>query len=599
MKKYISSIVFFLFSASMLLGQGPYYINLDDASGFDRSPYQTQLEAAAAEIIEVLPEEYQSQFKVFDFGSYVHNEVFVDGFAPSLDRAKSLAASQSSFYLLFVKETTKEGVYKNFRVEVVLPRNSNFLCVTDETIEIARDFTLIATENSFNNADRVPTFYAEAEIQGMEKFKRRVNHMFNCCTETEENSCSADLPTNQEMVDLLTSSRIHPTQRYVKLENVSNISITNASPGYGFSKEVWVDITESGTGSLQPVGFTDDLIELQTEGNSSGFTVNIALDFFDQDNFDEATLLQYKGSSSDGVVTTLPLTNLGNPDFEPNSYGEHIIILDLEDDQPPVILTKVEVGYEGASLFSVDDPRNNDDLQEDVLVLPIVAYVGRIIVKRAIMASVNVAINMVMHVVIEKTFGHDDCTWSQAFFASNITGWHLAIWAAEGAISGGVTNYVKSAFSSGFFAAAEYVMTTPSSSFQMSGVFINFGAGVVLGVGFGVIAGFVTKAFNRYVRKMDFEGNITGLVEAEFREACKEFFDSKYITSNLEGGFFVGLSKWFRSFDALRSFQELRSNGWCIDLMKKYKAQFQNVNNTAIRDGISGAAEGTTQRVGF
>lgn len=595
MKKNITSIIFFLFSASMLLGQGPYYMNLDDASGFDRSPYQTQLEAAAAEIIEVLPEEYQSQFKVFDAGFYLHNEVFVDGFAPSLDRAKTIAASQSPYYLLFVKETTKEGLYTNFRVEVVLPRNPSFPCATEEMASLAKQFTLIATKNNFQNSSGAPFAYVEAEIQGMIKFKQRVNHAFNCCMETEENSCTLDIPTNQEMADLLTSSYIHPSARYVRLENVSIVSNTEAPQGYGLSRQVSVTIDDAINGSLAPVSLTDDLVELQTEGTANGFTVNIKLDYFNAGNFIEDSIVQHVADLPEGTTSHSPPIGASNVNSLPTSYNEHLIILNLhEGTEPPIILTKLGVEYDGAGLFNVDNPRNNNDLQENVLVLPIVAYVGKIIVKRAIMASVNVAINMVMHVAIEKIFGHDGCSWSEAFFASNLTGWHIAVWAAEGALTGGVTGYVKNAFASGFFSAAEYVMTEPSSSFQVSGVFIRFGGGVILGVGFGVLAEFMVKAHTRYLSKI----NINIPFQA-FQEAGRKFFDSKYISNNLENGFFDGLSRWFQSFDALRSFGTLREQGWCIDLMKKYKAQFTDVNNTDIRQGITDAVAGTTERKGL
>ena len=601
MKKYFTSIIFFLFSASMLLGQGPYYVNLDDASGFDRSPYQTQLESAAAEIIEVLPEEYQSQFKVFDFGFYLHAERFEEGVEQSLEHAKLLAAAQSPFYLLFAKQTDQTGLYSRFYVEVELPRTApGYPCLTENLSEVVKTLTLISTQTHYEGNGKSPTTYASSEIQGMTKFLSKVNRVFNCCDETENITCSA-FGNNREEADLLTSIYIKPDERFIELKNIDNIQITPQSYSSIVSEKKIIfdlEIKDGQTSEYSRSGYnlTDSLNNVASLANNiNEFDVNVI--YVDESSYSEEFMSNLLGSPDQ--TNNAPPPVVDGTFYEPSSYHEDIVVLDLEPGVPPIILSRIRVEYEvaqGINSIGPNDPRN-EELAEFIVPV-IVAKIGQEIIRRAFMASLNVGINIGMTVAIEKVWGHDDCTWGQAFWAAKITGWHLAIWTTEGLLSGG--NPVKDIIIGGVAAAAAYVLTAPSDNFQVTKVFSTFATGIVLGGAFNFLGEYIGKAWNRYVKKVDDEGgSLLNLTRTSFAKASDEFFDAKYFTKNIEDGFFDGLYRWFRSVDALRDFKDLNSKGWCIDLMKKYKAQFTDVNNSTIREGITDAAEGATQRRGL
>ena len=120
-------LVMFVFIAQLCFGQN--YVRLDDASGFNTDPYQTELIEAADSLLAVFPSEFQSQFKVFDFGFYLHNEDFEEGLAGVFEKVIQDAEQLSSYYLLFGKQTDANGIYTKFWVDLKLPSTGDFSCM--------------------------------------------------------------------------------------------------------------------------------------------------------------------------------------------------------------------------------------------------------------------------------------------------------------------------------------------------------------------------------------------------------------------------------------------------------------------------------------
>ena len=157
MKKLILLILTVIFSNS-IFGQN-CYIQLSDMSGFDTSPYQKDLESAACQLKLSLPEQYQNEFKVFDFGFYRINEFTKGGFEEVWDKIILDVQQQSPYYLLFGKITNTEGAYSNIWVDFKLPDISDGCFVRDALIN--ENLTQIL------NADSNPYTYANREIQAM------------------------------------------------------------------------------------------------------------------------------------------------------------------------------------------------------------------------------------------------------------------------------------------------------------------------------------------------------------------------------------------------------------------------------------------------
>jgi hypothetical protein len=104
------------------------YIRMTDASGVNTDDFQPMLEAAACSLRAVFPSEFQQSFKVYDVGFYLQNPI-TTGYPQVFEMARIDVAAQSPYYLLFGKQTDKNGVYTKFWVDLKLPNTGKFGCI--------------------------------------------------------------------------------------------------------------------------------------------------------------------------------------------------------------------------------------------------------------------------------------------------------------------------------------------------------------------------------------------------------------------------------------------------------------------------------------
>ncbi|MCB9297252.1 MAG: hypothetical protein H6559_29620 [Lewinellaceae bacterium] len=166
----------FVFLIHSLAGQN-CYVQLDDASGFDTSPYQQELENAACELVQAFPPEFQNQFKVYDFGFYLHQEHYQGGF-PQVFLDKVAEVEQlSPYFLLFGKQTDGSGVYTRIWVEVRLPESGMFDCLDSEKMAgILAELDLILHDNY-----SPPNGFAEKEMEVMSRLSSFIEQLKICC----------------------------------------------------------------------------------------------------------------------------------------------------------------------------------------------------------------------------------------------------------------------------------------------------------------------------------------------------------------------------------------------------------------------------------
>ena len=87
-------------------------------------------------------------------------------------------------------------------------------------------------------------------------------------------------------------------------------------------------------------------------------------------------------------------------------------MLDYEGEAPR-ILSNIQFG-EGAG-------QAIKKREKSVVFVPVAAIIAREVIKRAIMAGTNVALNVIIEVAIEKYFGHGNyCSWLDALKSVNI-----------------------------------------------------------------------------------------------------------------------------------------------------------------------------------
>lgn len=158
------------------------YVRLSDVSGI--TPTQDQLdslESTACRLRDSLPTEFQSTFKVYDFGFYLHNETMVGGYPEAFQKAIELAQAGSPYYLLFGKQTDKNGVYTRFWVKLKLPSQAPFACVDAFKLKTIEQQIELVVNQKYQNLGASYSKYSAAEIAGIKKLIDIVFKYTDCC----------------------------------------------------------------------------------------------------------------------------------------------------------------------------------------------------------------------------------------------------------------------------------------------------------------------------------------------------------------------------------------------------------------------------------
>ena len=116
----------------MTMGMGQSFVQLSNSTGYNYTAAEVaELEAAADSLVAVFPVEFQADFKVFDFGYYVYNELMTGGSPAVWDKAILEAQGQAPYFLLFGREEDSNGNLNTVRVELRLPNTGFFQCADE------------------------------------------------------------------------------------------------------------------------------------------------------------------------------------------------------------------------------------------------------------------------------------------------------------------------------------------------------------------------------------------------------------------------------------------------------------------------------------
>jgi hypothetical protein len=205
MKKHLIALYFFCCLPALFWAQSsPYYVKLDDASGFNTAPYQDSLEAHAQALNLALPEAFRSQFRVYDFGFYLHQEV-TDGYPDVFEKKRAEIAAITPYYLIFGKQTDKTGIYTKFWVEVKLPEGEGFACFSTPQREFLKINILTFANNIYSKS---ASEYAKTEMLVMDSIKHKIQKIIECCAANNEAPGCANCPEEDE-IDTYFTSGLH------------------------------------------------------------------------------------------------------------------------------------------------------------------------------------------------------------------------------------------------------------------------------------------------------------------------------------------------------------------------------------------------------
>ncbi len=175
------------------------FVQLSDASGLTLTSEQLdELEAAAANLVAVLPPEFQNQFKVYDFGFYLHNEVFDGGYPAVFEKVIAEVSSDPTtpYYLLFGRQTDRTGVNTKIWVDLELPLSWLTNCY-DEKYLSSLEIRLLGTFPGTGN--QPPSLYhPTSELSAIGWLNLRFLEFASCCIQNARTTseCSSCFPSS-------------------------------------------------------------------------------------------------------------------------------------------------------------------------------------------------------------------------------------------------------------------------------------------------------------------------------------------------------------------------------------------------------------------
>ncbi|MDO8336429.1 MAG: hypothetical protein Q7T74_06650, partial [Candidatus Saccharibacteria bacterium] len=199
--------LFFVFACCSLFfaqrSEAQCYVRLEDASGFDTDIYQDTLEAVAAKLCAIFyTTGFEGQFKVYDFGFYLHQENTTGGYPEPFAQKITEVQDSSPYYLLFGKQTDKSGIYTKFWVDLVLPDTSYFSCVTGNMHELYKsDFEAIT---NLHLVGKDAQDYYLSEKFTIDSIARLVTKLLMCCSDNNRSGCDI-CPSGNQIVNFFNS----------------------------------------------------------------------------------------------------------------------------------------------------------------------------------------------------------------------------------------------------------------------------------------------------------------------------------------------------------------------------------------------------------
>lgn len=185
------SLILLFLVASFASFSQPCYVRLSDPSGLNTDPGQDSLSSAACALRAILPEEFQSQFKVFDFGFYLHHERFQEGFAGPFEQKIQAITALSPWFLAFGRQIDQGGACTKFWVELKLPVSGRFSCMSEMERTLLKAKAQSVVNQIYSELGGTPAVYARAEAETMDTLKSRIAHIIDCCYARSEdcNQC--------------------------------------------------------------------------------------------------------------------------------------------------------------------------------------------------------------------------------------------------------------------------------------------------------------------------------------------------------------------------------------------------------------------------
>ncbi len=194
MRKLFIILTLLLISKFYLFSQT--YNVVADLTGMSPSSQEIiDLEAVSNTTKAQLPSDLQSKFKVYDFGFYSLTRFMQGGYDAVWEEVKSRVAAkpESDYYIIFGRESSDAGPNTKIRVELELPRTSQFNCLDEEKRNNVEKYVqAVANQNLSTSA-------YQGEIKALEILEAYIYKIIECECTGIRTSC--DLSADYKFID--------------------------------------------------------------------------------------------------------------------------------------------------------------------------------------------------------------------------------------------------------------------------------------------------------------------------------------------------------------------------------------------------------------
>jgi hypothetical protein len=133
------------------------------------------------------------------------------GVENSLKLVKEQIDKPDTYYLAIVKESSSQGLYTKFHVDIKLPSTSPFDCIDNDRLAIITKQVELAISQNFQQSGFSPSQYYQAEIQGMKKLEDIIYKYVDCAVCAKNKSVNACKTCDYVDKDLSDFAKANPS----------------------------------------------------------------------------------------------------------------------------------------------------------------------------------------------------------------------------------------------------------------------------------------------------------------------------------------------------------------------------------------------------
>lgn len=174
-----------------------YFVPMQDAMGLIRSQSELNLlNEVSEELINSLPDSFQANFKVYDFGVYNHQSSYTESTYNLVSSIEDEVLAITDFYFIIIRMTDALGD-QNVIVKLKMPETDNFECMTPWRWDA---FAQILVNNLLEQIVDNHSSVVNAQVDAIEHLKEKIVDVVLCC-DPGRGSCDVCM-SNIEMTSM-------------------------------------------------------------------------------------------------------------------------------------------------------------------------------------------------------------------------------------------------------------------------------------------------------------------------------------------------------------------------------------------------------------